>query len=47
LSVANKEFASARAVDRPYGRYVRFDIDISGITLWIDYSLYMETYAAS
>ena len=47
LAVAGSDFDSARVHDRPYGRYVRFEITISGTVTEIEYSLVLNTYQSS
>jgi len=47
LAVAGSDFDSARAFERPYGRYVRFEIVISGTVTEIEYSLVLNTYPSS
>lgn len=47
LAAADSIRNVAHATDRPYSRYVRFHVEITGSVTGIEYSLILDTYASS
>ena len=47
LATTDTDIDQANAKDRPYSRYVRFKITISGSVTEIEYSLVLNTYPSS
>ena len=47
LTAAGSDVEPAKASDRPYGRYVRFRVAITGTLTSVEYSLVLNTHASS
>ena len=47
LATTDTDIDQANAKDRPYSRYVRFKITVSGSVTEIEYSLVLNTYPSS
>jgi len=47
VNAAGASYAAASAAALPYGRYVRYTIDLTGTSPFAEYSLILNTFASS